>query len=149
MKVLVLTHASGIKFEYENFSNETVISEVYRSFQESLSDERLGMSLPSFRKLLKEFGVVKGWTASITNPATTKAQDAMRKASQRDEKRMQAKRNKKAERMAKRSLKNGSRAFMRSQKSKGTEVEEAKPFRPKINPLFAAMLGSGLSGRGR
>lgn len=148
MKVLILTHTSGIKFEHQNFDDTTVISEVYRSFQESLLDERLGMSLPSFRKLLKDFGVVKGWTASITNPATVTAQQAVRNATRKDEERSQRKRDKKAKRMAERSLKNGSRAFMRSQKPKQPE-EGPKPFSPKINPLFAAMLGSGLSGRGR
>lgn len=149
MKVLILTHTSGLKFEYENFSDSTVISEVYRSFQEAVPDSEIGMSLPSFRKLLKDFQVVKGWTASITNPATVNAQQAVRNANRKDEERSQRKRDKKAKRMAERSLKNGSRAFMRSQKPKQPDEQKSKPFRPKINPLFAAMLGSGLTGRGR
>lgn len=150
MKVLVLTHTSGLKFEHKNFTNETVISDVWRSFQASITESHadVKMSLPSFRKLLKDFGMVKGWTASVDNPVTSNAQLATRQASKRDEKRLERKRDKKAQRMAERSLKNGSRSFMKAQQPKATD-EGGRPFNPKINPLFAAMLGSGLSGRGR
>lgn len=147
MKVLILTHTSGLKFEFKNFDDNTVVSEVYRSFQEAVGDNQAMMSLPSFRKLLKEFGIVKGWTASVENPATVSAQQVARNATRKDEERSQRKRDKKAKRMAERSLKNGSRSFMKSQKPK--QEEQAPAFRPAINPLFAAMLGSGLSGRGR
>lgn len=146
MKDLVLTHTNGTKFVFSGFDDRTVISDLFRTFQSEVP-ESLQMSLPSFRKLLKDFGVVKGWTASVTNQATVNAQEAIRKATRKDEERSQRKRDKKAKRMAERSLRNGSRSFMRSQASK--KEDQPAPFRPKINPLFAAMLGSGLSGRGR
>ncbi|ARK07930.1 hypothetical protein phiA829_110 [Aeromonas phage phiA8-29] len=146
MKDLVLTHTSGCKFVYTEFGDHAVISDLFRTFQSEVP-ESIQMSLPSFRKLLKDFGVVKGWTASVTNQATVNAQEAIRKATRKDEERSQRKRDKKAKRMAERSLKNGSRSFMRSQAPK--KEDQPAPFRPKINPLFAAMLGSGLSGRGR
>lgn len=146
MKDLVLTHTSGTKFVFTGFGDDTVVTELFRSFQSEVPKD-IQMSLPSFRKLLKDFGVVKGWTASVTNQATAKAQEAIRKATRKDEERLQRKRDKKAQRMAQRSLRNGSRSFMHSQAPK--KEDQPAPFRPKINPLFAAMLGSGLSWRGR
>lgn len=147
MKSLIMTHTSGAQFVCDEFSDGTVISNVYRAFQDEVAHS-IQMSLPSFRKLLKDFGVVKGWTAVITDRAVTQAQEAARKAARKDEERSQRKRDKKAKRMAERSLRNGSRSFMRSQSQK--KEEHPAPLEAKVNPLFAAML-SGLNhiGRGR
>lgn len=135
--ILSITHQTFGVSQLEN--PDRPVTELY---SELVTDwDTLGVppehrfSVSSFRRMLNEssFKPVKGWHPSICDQATVNALRAARNASKRDEKRASRKLHKKAKKAAERSLQNGDRNFLKSQKSK------AQKRGPQLNALTRAM----------
>lgn len=120
-KSLTLKHSimAGLTFTFKNFDDSTklttVYSEIEKMFDENGVSPKDRFTLATFRRAVKDMRPIKTyWQLSIVDEALSAAQESTRKAMKRDEERKAAKMNKKATRMAKRSIKNGNRNFLHS-----------------------------------
>lgn len=141
---LVISHPSvSTQFVYENFSDSVTAASVYSRLEEFFVDNGVTntFSSSSLRRMLKESVQVKGWNIVIENQATAQAQQSERQASKRDERRRDKKLHKRAVKAAKRSIKNGGRNHLYSQKPKPKTAvgDEPQQEQKRLVPSAIAM----------